>query len=64
MSTSRLVGLVVLALGLLIAPSTAGGQTPGKVYRVGIIHFGGRSHVFVVTWPSSPWAQNPGCQGS
>jgi hypothetical protein len=32
MSSSRLTGLGVFALGLLIAPSTAAGQTPGKVH--------------------------------
>jgi putative ABC transport system substrate-binding protein len=45
MRTSRLVGLVVLTLGPLIAPYVAGGQTPGHVYRVGIIHLGGE-------WPT------------
>jgi len=48
MSTSRLVGLVVLALGPLIAPyAGAGGQTPGNVHRVGIIHLSGHHHVVV-----------------
>jgi len=47
MRTSRLVGLVVLALGPLIAPYAAGGQTPGHVYRVGIILLGGPYHVLV-----------------
>ena len=47
MRTSRLVGLVVLALGPLIAPYAAGGQTSGHVYRVGIIHASGYHHVVV-----------------
>jgi putative ABC transport system substrate-binding protein len=47
MTASRLVGLVVLALGPLITPYAAGGQTPGKVHRVGIIHQGGLNAVVV-----------------
>ena len=47
MRTSRLVGLVVLALGPLIAPYVAGGQTPAKVPRVGIIHLSGHHKVVV-----------------
>jgi hypothetical protein len=47
MRTSRLVGLVVLALGPLITPYAAGGQTPGHVSRVGIILLGGPYHVLV-----------------
>ena len=33
---SRLAGLLVLAVGLLIAPYAGG----GNVYRVGMIHYG------------------------
>jgi putative ABC transport system substrate-binding protein len=47
MMASRLVLGVALMLGLLAAPYAAGGQTPGKVYRVGIIHLGGPYHVLV-----------------
>ena len=47
MKTSRLIGLVVLALGPLIAPYTAGGQTPGNIPRVGIIHLSGHHKVVV-----------------
>ena len=47
MRTSRLVGLVVLALGPLIGPYAAGGQTPGDVHRVGIIHLSGYHGVVV-----------------
>jgi ABC-type uncharacterized transport system substrate-binding protein len=38
---------VVLALGLLAAPSGVRGQTPGNVQRVGIIHVNGHHHVVV-----------------
>ena len=34
-------------LGLLAAPYAAGGQTPGKVCRAGIIHLGGDQSVVV-----------------
>src|SRR2546426_10477515 len=47
MRPSRLVGLIVLALGPLIAPYAAGGQTPGHVSRVGIIFSGGSYQVLV-----------------
>jgi len=47
MKPSRLVGLIVLALGSLIAPYVAGGQTPGHVSRVGIIFSGGSYQVLV-----------------
>ena len=47
MRASRLVLGVALMLGLLAAPYAAGGQMPGKVYRVGIIHLGGDQSVVV-----------------
>ena len=47
MRASRLVGLVVLALGPLIAPYVAGGQTSGRVPRVGVIHVSGPYHAVV-----------------
>ena len=47
MKASRLVLGVALMFGLLAAPLAAGGQTPGKVYRVGIIHLGGPYQVVV-----------------
>ncbi len=47
MRASRLVLGVALMLGLLAAPYAAGGQTPGHVYRVGIILHGGPYHVVV-----------------
>jgi ABC-type uncharacterized transport system substrate-binding protein len=47
MRTARFVGLLVLALGPLIVPYAAGGQTAGHVYRVGIILLGGPYHVLV-----------------
>ena len=47
MRTSRLVGLVVLALGPLAAPYAAEGQTPGTAPRVGIIHLSGHHQVVV-----------------
>ncbi|HEV8676931.1 MAG TPA: ABC transporter substrate-binding protein [Methylomirabilota bacterium] len=47
MTASRLVLGVALMLGLLAAPYVAGGQTPGNVPRVGIIHFRGHHHVVV-----------------
>ena len=34
-------------LGFLAAPDPAGGQAPGHVSRVGIIHLGGRFEVLV-----------------
>jgi ABC-type uncharacterized transport system substrate-binding protein len=46
MRPSRLVGLVALALGQLVAPYPAGGQPRGAVPRVGVIHHGGEWH----TW--------------
>jgi putative ABC transport system substrate-binding protein len=47
MRTSRLAGVVVLALGPLAAPYAARGQAPGAVPRVGIIHRGGEWHALV-----------------
>ncbi len=47
MTASRLVLGVALMLGPLSAPSAAGGQTLGHVYRVGIILPGGPYHVLV-----------------
>ena len=38
---------VLLALGLLAAPSGVLGQTPANVHRVGIIHVSGHHHVVV-----------------
>jgi putative tryptophan/tyrosine transport system substrate-binding protein len=47
MRTLRLIGLAVLALGSLIAPDAAKGQTPGHIYHVGVIHHGGLFEVVV-----------------
>jgi hypothetical protein len=36
----RLIGLVILALSLMLAPHAVGAQQTGKVYRVGILSGG------------------------
>jgi hypothetical protein len=38
MNAARLLGLVLLALGSLLAPHAVGAQAPGPVHRVGIIY--------------------------
>jgi len=37
MAVSRLVLMVILAVGLLAAPLAAGAEEPGKVFRIGIL---------------------------
>jgi len=40
MTLFRLAAVAVLAFGALLAPGGAAGQSPGKVYRLGIIYHG------------------------